>query len=232
MGKQFLFLLLILLMGDVSAQYIVGDIYITENGRVIFSVDTDVDLDLKGLNFDGEKIRGETRLLANMNQGIWSFDLDFGYYETILLDIHLPKNIERVNSIEGVTSIVDFNERIISLIDEDKNLSFRVEYEVSQDSSSTFLYVVFIIILSLLVIFLFFKSKKSKKKKLKEIFPLISDREREVVELLMKGQMRQKEIRKKLNIPKASYSRYLVNLEKKKLIMREGEGKNKIVRLK
>ena len=40
------------------------------------------------------------------------------------------------------------------------------------------------------------------------------------------------QIRKQLDIPKASYSRYLVNLEKKKLIIREGEGKNKIIKLK
>ena len=48
----------------------------------------------------------------------------------------------------------------------------------------------------------------------------------------MKKSMRQKEIRKTLEIPKASFSRYLINLEKKKLILREGEGKNKIVKLK
>jgi uncharacterized membrane protein len=48
----------------------------------------------------------------------------------------------------------------------------------------------------------------------------------------MQGPKRQREIRKSLNIPKASFSRYLSNLEKKKLILREGEGKNKVVKLK
>jgi len=41
-----------------------------------------------------------------------------------------------------------------------------------------------------------------------------------------------KELRKKLNIPKASFTRYILNLEKKKLIQREGEGKNKILKIK
>lgn len=62
--------------------------------------------------------------------------------------------------------------------------------------------------------------------------PLINDREKDIVELLMKKPMRQKKIRKVLDIPKASFSRYIINLEKKKLILREGEGKNKVVRLK
>ena len=48
----------------------------------------------------------------------------------------------------------------------------------------------------------------------------------------MKGSMRQKEARKKIGIPKASFTRYILNLEKKKLLIREGEGKNKVLRLK
>ena len=55
--------------------------------------------------------------------------------------------------------------------------------------------------------------------------------EQKIIELLMKKPMRQKEVRKILDFPKASYSRYITNLEKKKLIIREGEGKNKILKL-
>ena len=56
---------------------------------------------------------------------------------------------------------------------------------------------------------------------------------KEIYSEIIKGKEQgKKEIRSSLNIPKASFSRYLLNLEKKKLIIREGEGKNKVVKLK
>ena len=76
------------------------------------------------------------------------------------------------------------------------------------------------------------KKIRSKKQKLKQAFPYINENEQKILEALMNSPIRQKELRKKLNIPKASFTRYILNLEKKKLIQREGEGKNKILKIK
>ena len=55
---------------------------------------------------------------------------------------------------------------------------------------------------------------------------------KEIIKVLMKKQLKQKELRKQLNMPKASFSRYMLSLENKKIIFREGEGKNKLVKLR
>ena len=137
-----------------------------------------------------------------------------------------------MGSMVGAKHILDFNKKTIILIDGNKELLFSVDYEIEPSYYPNFLFFIVIFILLVTVFVLFFKFRKNKKKRLEGIFPLINDKEKEILELLMKKPMRQKEIRKKLDIPKASYSRYLVNLEKKKLILKEGEGKNKIVLLK
>lgn len=232
MKKLILVLVFIFLLGNASAQYIYGDIYITEEGKATFLVNTDINLELEGLTFESNKLTGETNELVSMERGVWSFMLNFGYYETILLDIHLPKNIEKINLVEGADYFIGFDQKTLNIIDNNKDLYFYIEYEIGSEKGYVFLYFLGFLVVLFLVVVLFIKFNKRKERKLQDIFPFINDKEKEIIKLLMKKPRRQKEIRKKLNIPKASYSRYLVNLEKKKLISREGEGKNKILKLK
>jgi len=222
----------ILLISSVSASYITGDIYIKESGKTVFLVNTDVDPEIPGLTFENNRLTGETFELTSMQSGIWTFEMDFEYYETILLDIHLPSSLSSIQSLEGVDYLIGFDQKTLSLIDRDEELYFKVKYELEENPSYFFLYFIIVVLVVGLLIFFLGKFRKRKENKLKKIFPLINDKEREIIKLLMKKPMRQKEVRKKLDIPKASYSRYLVNLEKKKLLSREGEGKNKVLRLK
>ncbi len=232
MRMIYLFLVFILLLQNVSAQYISGDVYILSNGDVSFFVDSDKELNIEGLIFENNGINGKTSSLTSKSGKEWFFILDFGDYEIILLEIHLPKNLKSINHLEGVDRIIDIDGRTISLIGENEKLYFQIEYELKNENDFFWVFFSIIFILSLLVLYLFFDFFKRKKKKLKDIFPLINDNEKMIIELLMKKPMRQRELRKKLEIPKASFSRYLVNLEKKKLIFREGEGKNKVIKLK
>ena len=232
MKKMVLMLVLVFFISGASASYIYGDIYLDENGIATFSVDTDVNLDLEGVVFNENHLSGETNELISLEKGIWSFLLNGDYYETILIDIHLPGDIDKVISVEGVNFLMGFSQKTINLIDHDKILDFEITYELESSSGRGFVYFLMGIIFIGIVMWYVVKSKKKKKKKFEDIFPLINDVEKKIIKLLMKKSMRQKEIRKHLDIPKASYSRYLVNLEKKKLIIREGEGKNKIIKLK
>ncbi len=232
MKRGLLFFLFILLLGSVSANYIYGDIYISELGKATFIVNTDVDLELSGLEFENNRLKGETFDLVSMRSGVWTFEIDSGYYDTILLDIHLPENLKRIDLVEGVNYLIDFDKGTISLIDGDKGLYFKIKYETEERRLFSLLYFFVAVTLLGLFIFLFVKFKKKKRAEFEKIFPFINDKEREILEVLMKGPMRQKDVRKRLGIPKASYSRYLANLEKKKLLTREGKGRNKVLRLR
>ena len=232
MEKYILLLLFIVLIGGVSASYIYGDIYIKEGGEVVFSVNSDKEINLEGLSFNDNRITGETNELVTLENGIWYFLLDLTYYDDIVVDLHLSSNVEIINFIEGIGHFIGFDKKIISFIDQDAEFQIFMAYEKSYEKNNTIFYVIGIIGIFVLIVLFIGKLKKRKEKKFQDIFPFINDKEKAILELLMKKSMRQKEVGKKLNIPKASYSRYLVNLEKKKLILREGEGKNKILKLK
>ncbi len=231
----FLVFSMLLVINFVSAQYVTGDIYLQENGKARFSLDTNADINIEGLKFDIEdnKIEGTTELLTRKEKGVWSFVLKSRDYETILIDIHLPYNLIRINSLEGNDHILDVRKGIVSLIDNDKELNFEVHYQLEiEEDYSLFWLMLVIMVLVVIFSYLLFMKKRNNKSRLDYILPIINDNEKKIVELLMKGNMRQKDIRKKLEMPKASFSRYIINLERKKLVIRMGEGKNKMVKLK
>ena len=211
MKKLILMMVLVFFISGASASYIYGDIYLDENGVASFAVDTDVDLDLEGISFSEDHLSGETNELISLERGVWSFLLNGDYYDTILIDIHLPGDVDKVISVEGVNFLMGFSQKTINIIDHDKILDFEITYELESSSGRGFVYFLMGIILIGVVVLYVVKSKKKKKKKFEDIFPLINDVEKKIIEMLMKKSMRQKEIRKHLDIPKASYSRYLVN---------------------
>jgi uncharacterized membrane protein len=213
-----------------SASYISGDIYLYETGRARFDVETDVPLNFEGLNFQDNRITGTTNELTIKRGNVWTFELNSGNYSNILVDIHLPKNLDSITSIQGSENIIDIENKILSIIDSGK-LQFQVSYKLKESTSYTWLLWPAILI-AIIIIYTIIKKSRKRKEHLDHVFPLINDNEQKIIELLMKKPMRQKEIRKTLDFPKASFSRYLINLEKKKLIIREGEGKNKVVKLK
>ena len=107
-----------------------------------------------------------------------------------------------------------------------KELQLKINYDLKKSTNFFFLYIIIIIFILLILGYIPFKFL-SKKKKLENVLPFINDQEKRIIDQLMKGKMRQKDLRKKLNIPKGSFSRYIVNLEKKRMVKRIGEGKNK-----
>jgi len=230
--KKLLIIVILLFIPGVLGQYISGDVYIDDSGFVEVSLNTDKEFQLDGLNFENNKITGTTELLTKKEEGSWTFFLHLpDEYETIFLELHLPKNLKLIENVDGVSNIIDIEKKIVTIVDYDKQLDFEITYQTSQEND--YFYIV-IIIMAILVFYYIYSSKKKKKgdSRLEHIMPLINDNEKKIIDALMKRNYRQKELRKILEIPKASYSRYIHNLEKKKLIIREGEGKNKILKLK
>jgi uncharacterized membrane protein len=220
----------ILTLQLASATYISGDITIKENGAAIFNLETDIPISNPDLTFQNEQITGTTEFYSSKQAGIWTFHINFGNYDNILLDIKLPKNLDAITSIEGTSNLIDFSSKTITLADSGE-LNFNVSYKLKETTDLSFLFWIFLIII-LIILFVIYTSRRRKKDRIDNIKPLVSEIEEKIINILMKSSKRQKELRKSLNIPKASFSRYISNLEKKKLIIREGEGKNKIVKLK
>jgi uncharacterized membrane protein len=236
MGKKIslVFILLVLVnITFVSASYISGDIYISETGEARFSAQSDENPEIQGLSYLDNKLTGETSMLTRKQGDLWTFSLNSGQYENILVDVHLPRNLKSIISVAGVESAIDIQTKTISLIDSGK-FEFSVSYKLNKREDYSWIIYSVIVVLLVLVVYFVIKNLRKKKgsERLDYILPMISDNEKKIIELLMKKPMRQKEIRKSLDIPKASFARYMINLENKKLIVRDGEGKNKIVRLR
>lgn len=234
MRKMLIFLpialALVLLVSNVSATHLTGDIYLDEEGNAEFQVETDVPIEMQGLKFENNKLTGSTNQLLTLRGGIWTLDLSLSEYEDIFLEIHLPKNLISIRSVEGNDNILDIEEKTITLADSGR-LQFKMSYILKERKDFSWVYW-FTVIIFLFAGFIVYRKFTMKKERFQNILPMINDKEQQIVDILMKKPIRQKELRVQLNLPKASFSRYMVNLEKKKLIIREGDGKNKLIRLK
>ncbi|MEM3113384.1 MAG: hypothetical protein QXI33_03095 [Candidatus Pacearchaeota archaeon] len=219
-------------MGYAGAQnYIYGDIYINSYGEVDFNIDMNVE-DI----FNKTSQEFTTKIGSN-----WEFKLDksieLGNFSQIILNICLPENLDYIEKINtDILYRIDISNKVcIGFIDSNKPLNISIKYKLNSLSdffSNYLFFIILIFVMVFFIIFLLFFFVRKKRNKFSDIKYLVNENEMKILDLLTKGDMRQKEIRKKLGFPKASFSRYLYNLEKKHLIKRRGEGKNKIVMLK
>ena len=226
---------IILFISLVNASYFSAEFYIKENGYVIVDGSTDINPEIEEIEFIGNKIIGETQELTSKQGGVWDFALNFGDYESIDIIIHFPDEVKSITNIQTqLENSVNFGDEVsISILDNNKPIALSVDYEIESSNSSLdyLFYIILVLVIIALISYILLK-KRNTLKKMDVLMPLLNENEEKIVNLLMKKPMRQKEIRKQLEIPKASFARYMINLEKKKIITREGEGKNKIVRLK
>ena len=225
-----LVLTMIILTAQVSATYLNGKIKIDDRGVAYFEVETDIPILADGLSFENNKLTGKTNSLTAKINSVWTFSLHGQNYENIFLDIKLPGSTSSITSLSGNQFLLDTKENTLTLLDSGE-LNFQVSYTLAETFNYTPLIFVAIIAILAVVFYIVYKIKK-KKDRLNHIMPIISENEQKIISLLMKSPARQKEVRKILNFAKASFSRYISNLEKKKLITREGDGKNKILKLK
>jgi uncharacterized membrane protein len=82
-------------------------------------------------------------------------------------------------------------------------------------------------------VFLFMRKKRSHKNdRLTPVMSLLNEREKSILETLKKtGKVKGSQLRRLSEIPKASFSRHIHELERKKLIRLSGDGKNKFIEL-
>ena len=238
-------LILLFYMNHVSATSFIN-IYVDESGGALFLGETDDEIqdqlpssiELK----DGE-ITGFTYSLTSKQGDIWEFSYTLPDSEINLI---LPKGviIKELNngeiSIDGESISIYFLNNI--------KIKYTIVKTQEQPAKSSFNIPLIILLIAILLILIAFfinyskrerkeKSKKREKKikksdKLEIIKQVLSDREKLILEKLEEtGKIKSSQLRKLCDIPKASFSRHVQELEKKRIIKRTGEGKNKFVEL-
>jgi uncharacterized membrane protein len=192
-----------------------------------------IDLDSSGnANFDN----GTTTSNLTSKQGdIWIFSYSSPGNS---LEIVLPRSSEILDlSAEHISTK---NDRI-TLFSEDY---ISVKYKVSAIPKNYTLYIISATaVITLLILFYYYYIRKLKTRvdnvktkardKLEIIKKVLNEREKIILNNLRKsGKIKMSHLRKLTGIPKASFSRHLQELERKQLIRRKGEGKNKFVEIK
>lgn len=222
---------------NVSAQTFIN-IYVDEKGEALFLGETDQQIELpEGVEIENKEIIGKTQSLTSKQGKLWTFSYSL---EDAEINVILPKGAVIKELDEGEIGIEDNQ---ISIYVQD---SILVSYiiEEQKDSFNLAILITSLVILTLIIVlYIYFKSKKKIKRpekpklkksdKLEIVKDILNEREKIIIEKLKeKKQIKSSILRKLCEIPKASFSRHVQELEKKGLIKRTGEGKNKIISLK
>jgi uncharacterized membrane protein len=250
MKKLVILFAIILLQLHLASAISFINVYIDESGEAEFLGETDettLDL-LSGLYLSNGEIRGTTSEMTNKQGELWSISYSL---ENSEIDLIFPKGTT-IKSVENGEIYVS-SEGIISVYFIDHiELTYTIEKtpEPLTAPKNLLLIIVLAIILILLIFYVINysnrdhpepkeeqktskpKPKKKEIDKLSLIKKVLSEREKLIVNKLKStGKIKSSYLRKMCDIPKASFSRHIQELEKKGLIKRTGEGKNKFVEL-
>jgi len=232
----FITLFVIILSSSLSSAQTFINIYLDESGKAEFFGDTTENLTLpNGIEVNDGKIRGSTLSLTSKNQELWNFTYTLNNAE---LKVILPKNAVIKEMRSGDLYIE--RGRLVIYSSDTLSLSYFIN-----DSEINWIYVYLIsifLIIVLIILFTYYKNKKPKVEKkinvnknnnLKLLNSVLNEREKVILNKLGKvRKVKMSYLRKLCNIPKASFSRHIQELERKGLIKRTGLGKNKFVDIK
>ncbi len=231
--KLYLILVLIVLATATASASSYLTIYIQENGDAIFIGNSEEQIIFPdGISNNNGAISGRTNVLTNKLGGTWEFSFSQQNSEITLF---LPKNAVLKSNSQGDISVK--NEQIS--VQTQNTIS--ISYELNRSSSSKIGWII-LIILAVIVYVIILKNKNKKQQLRKKsthkktndklINNFLNDREKIILEKLKEtGKIKQAQLRKLTGLPKASFSRHIQELEKKRLIKRLGEGRNKLLEL-
>ncbi len=237
--------MLVLVLPNIASAYSTINIYLDQTGEAVFigtTTDNITNSSLPdGVEVNNYKISGITNTLTSKQGDNWTFQYSLKYST---LNLILPNSIKITSNSNGDIEVSD-RDVIVSSKD---YLNITYSFTSQSQDSSPITIIVFLIIaiaalISLIVFFNVRMSKKNKRKlninnknnkisNLEIIEKVLNEREKIILSNLKKtGKIKMSYLRKLSNIPKASFSRHLQELEKKGLVRRFGEGKNKLVEL-
>ena len=199
-----------------------------------------------GVIIEGNRIRGSTSNLTFKKGDSWSFTYRL---EGSALRVTLPEGAV-ITSVSDSEIALDRNQITLSSPSE-----VRVTYTIQKTTDVSSNIVLGIIILGLVAIVVigygghslkkafgsfvtrYVEQRRTKKTQSKntltKLRPLLHEREHLILTRLKAlGKVKMSYLRKETNVPKASFSRHIHELEKKNLVILSGEGKNQFIELK
>ena len=251
MNRLYLFLAIAVLLSLFNFYFISAQtsqteltIYLEDKGEAeFFGTTSQQNLNLPDeITLNNGKIRGTTQELTSKQGQVWSFSYSLPDSD---IQVILP-NDAVIKSTSGETFITRGN---IAVYSQD---SIKVSYVINEDGINYLLITSVLLILLLIIISVYFyRKRKSKKpnqsyssskkvkqktgnaKKLEIIKTTLNDRQNIILDALKKyDKVKSSYLRKICDMPKASFSRHVQELEKKGLIKRSGDGRNKFIELK
>ena len=251
MKKIILFLIASFFLVQTSSAFTFLNIYIDNNGEATFVGETTDSISLpEGIAIQGSTIIGKTQAITSKQGEIWSASYSLAGAE---MNIILPKGAVIKSISKGDISIS--NDQISIFVVGGTAITYILSANINEEPNENYLLfgIILTVILIILIVFLINYSKREKEHEsfkevketaessknqgkkpdnLKSIAKLLNEREKIILNTLKKsGKIKQSRLRKLTEIPKASFSRHIQELEKKKIIRRSGEGKNKFVEL-
>ncbi|MBX4212242.1 winged helix-turn-helix transcriptional regulator [Candidatus Pacearchaeota archaeon] len=202
-------------------------IYLDESGKATLIGDSNSSQNLPSwILFNEGSLTGTTSNLTTKQGDIWSFFISLPDSNITLV---LPPGAVLRNS---STELSASKERIEL---HSKNKIY-AQYYLEVQNKGYSLYFIPIIILATGAGYWLFVRKKEKEReeavKRSLLQSVLNEREKCIIEMLQKsGKIKNSYLRRLCDIPKASFSRHVSELEKKNLIKRYGEGKNKYLEL-
>ena len=250
MKKIFFILFATVLLIQTASAFTFINVYVDETGEAIFLGETDENPELPlGIKITGGEITGFTSAVTNKQGELWTISYSLSNSEINLI---LPKGAVIKELSNGEISLVGDR---ISIYFQDQ---IEVQYTIERiegpliPSANIPLLLIFLLVLIILIAYLINYTKREKreheeirkelkktkrstekkKDRLELIKQVLSDRERLIIDKIKEtGKIKSSYLRKMTDIPKASFSRHVQELEKKGLIKRSGEGKNKFIEL-
>lgn len=210
-------------------------IHLDNTGKAVFlgSSTENINSSLpQGVSLENGKLKGETVFQTSKNGNVWTFNYSLPNSN---MEVFLPLGA-KVKETNGEVLLDGGNLAVYSLN------QVEVQYTIEEINSGLNPFWIILIVL-VLVFGLFYFSKKFKikkksdkelvkeeKKKIEVFQEILSERENKIINTLKeKGKIKSSVLRKLVDLPKASFSRHVQELEKKGIIKRSGEGRNKFV---
>ena len=242
MGKSLLITtILIIFLAQPIFAYTYLNIYIDSSGKAEFLGETNETNIIfpAGIFLQDGKIRGTTDDLTTKQGEIWTFSYSLKDAE---IKVILPQG-STIKSFSNPQAEIFLERSRISIYFID---GLSVNYIIDDVKSSNTLLILAIILLAIGVAGYFnrvkikvlfspkirYKKPRKKKSHVDMIKHILNPREQLILDKMKStGKIKTSHLRRLCDIPKASFSRHIQELEKKKLVVRSGEGKNKFVEL-
>jgi len=228
------------------------NIFIDESGSAVFLGETDDNISVllpDGVSVVDGEITGISDETTGKTGEEWQFSFSLPNSEITVI---LPVGAVITDLNDGEISI-DGN-RIAIFVNDELIVTYVIRDSSSLSNGSSInvpLLLIFLAAILVLIVFLInftkrekrnikeelqkqykLKQKKKQQSTLDIIKQVLNERERLIVDRLKEtGKVKGSQLRKLTDMPKASFSRHIQELEKKGLIKRTGEGRNKYIEL-